>query len=992
MRSADPRVLCPDVIGRDAELVLLGAHLAKVKAGSGRTILITGEAGIGKSALLRLFADRARAADARVLLGECTETEARRPFGPFVQMLRGAQRDLPAGTIERSLRGNAQQLGSLVPELRAGSSPPGPVDPSERYRMHESFVALFSDLARRAPLVIAVEDLHWADEATLELFPYLAKHLSREQVMLVGTYRSDELHRRHPLNHALTELDRWRQVERITLRSLDLESTAAMIRATFALDQPPTRELVDAVHQRCEGNPFFTEEVLKTLVERGELVHRDGLWRVEALTARGVIPESIRVTVAQRMDQLSIEARRAVQIAAVIGPRFEFDLLRTVSGLGEAELLASIRAAIDAQLLVEEYDSEERYAFRHALTREAVLSELLQRERRLLHRVVGEALEARAGNEPGRFAEDLAEQFDQAHEVAKTRRYRALAATEALRVFAVARALHHLERAVELAPDDDPSLGSLLLRLAEAGYLSSEFRRSARAADEATRLFEAAGDANRAGAALLIGSNSRFNMGESFASREDLQRAREVLEPLGDSAELARVYEHIAAIAAIDDRTELIELAERALAVAHRTNAIGAEAGALLWLGSGMLREGRSEGLQRIREGLDLALDHQLVYDAERIYSNFLFVMDRTGASPSDAAALAEERWRHARRYGYRSDEIIFTECAAAFASGDWDTALDLAAEPNAESLQTAICGLFSAFVVTARDGPERGLPLLAEPVRRLLGAGTMQDTVKVGSASSALMLLAGDPRAALEHAETVADLVARDFEVIRVSHAAIYAMTAAHRLDDKNALQRWIELVLAQPGRSSRHTQARQAMARAERSAAEGDRDAAIATLGECLEHLAAAIALPAAFLPATFVHLRRAELLLERGAADDHDAAAAEVAADVPQLRRGKGIWYLAQLQAWAHAHGLPFPSDDVAPEPSEVSPAGRSPLSAREREVAILVAQGLSNREIAAKLVISERTAEGHVEQVRNKLGFHSRAQIAAWVAETMPGSYR
>jgi len=197
------------------------------------------------------------------------------------------------------------------------------------------------------------------------------------------------------------------------------------------------------------------------------------------------------------------------------------------------------------------YDSEERYAFRHALTREAVLSELLQRERRLLHRVVGEALEARAGNEPGRFAEDLAEQFDQAHEVAKTRRYRALAATEALRVFAVARALHHLERAVELAPDDDPSLGSLLLRLAEAGYLSSEFRRSARAADEATRLFEAAGDANRAGAALLIGSNSRFNMGESFASREDLQRAREVLEPLGDSAELARVYEYIAAIAAI---------------------------------------------------------------------------------------------------------------------------------------------------------------------------------------------------------------------------------------------------------------------------------------------------------------------------------------------------------------------------------------------------------------------------------------------------------
>jgi DNA-binding CsgD family transcriptional regulator len=276
---------------------------------------------------------------------------------------------------------------------------------------------------------------------------------------------------------------------------------------------------------------------------------------------------------------------------------------------------------------------------------------------------------------------------------------------------------------------------------------------------------------------------------------------------------------------------------------------------------------------------------------------------------------------------------------------------------------------------------------LIDGPLQRLRAADRPQWRIWGENAAAEIELLSGNEAACIRHADALETFVIDDYWLYGISHAAICAIVAARRLNDQTALRRWIELALSEPKRpKAHHNLARRAMAHAETAAELGDLDVAVTKLAECATHLAEGILAPAGFLPVTFVRLRRAELLLQRNAAGDREEAARELAADVPYLRRARATWYLGRLRDWAHAHDVPFPAEERTP----VATGSTSQLTAREHQVAVLVARGFTNRAIADKLVISERTAEGHVEQVRNKLGFHSRSQIAAWVAETMPRS--
>src|SRR5438445_4132926 len=193
--AAHHRILCPTLVGRETELAALDALLAEALRGAGRTVLITGDAGIGKSRLLAAFIAHARSSGAQILHGQCIKAEARRPFGPFVDSLRGVTDVSP---------GPDPQTDALA-------------DPGVRYRILRSFASIFVDLTRRAPIVLAIDDLHWADEGTFELFPYLSKALQDRMALLVGTYRTDELHRLHPLRAILTELARARVADTVTL-------------------------------------------------------------------------------------------------------------------------------------------------------------------------------------------------------------------------------------------------------------------------------------------------------------------------------------------------------------------------------------------------------------------------------------------------------------------------------------------------------------------------------------------------------------------------------------------------------------------------------------------------------------------------------------------------------------------------------------------------------------------------------------------------------
>jgi DNA-binding CsgD family transcriptional regulator len=335
-----------------------------------------------------------------------------------------------------------------------------------------------------------------------------------------------------------------------------------------------------------------------------------------------------------------------------------------------------------------------------------------------------------------------------------------------------------------------------------------------------------------------------------------------------------------------------------------------------------------------------------------------------------------------ARRHGYRTEVLLTDEAFYMFAGGDWDTVLRLVQEARGESVWTLQLQLLEAFIVAGRSGPERSLPVL-DVTRRALRDASASHKIFLASVLGRVTLLAGDTRATLEDLDDIAaDVRRRSYP--EVDEAVVCALTAAITQENGVALDRWINVALADEAGAQRiSARARRAFAQAERAAKEGDLDPSISLLGESAELFRQSFL---AFAE-TLARRRRSELLFRRNDVGDREAAQAELTAILPYWRKAKATWYLGQLERWAAELGLNFPAEAPAAARSPTRPA-RSQLTAREREVAALVASGLSNKEIAEKLVISERTAEGHVEHILGKLELRSRSQIASWHAGGNP----
>ncbi|HVR88447.1 MAG TPA: AAA family ATPase [Candidatus Limnocylindria bacterium] len=878
------QILCPIVVGRERERAALDAALADALAGRARTVLVSGEAGLGKSALLRDFAAHVKASGARMLVGECNEIEARRPFGPFIDAFIAAGIDLPT---ELSQGGPGAQL----------------VAEAERYRVHSAFAERLVLASRQAPLVVAIEDLHWADEATYELIPYLARKLKDARVLLLATYRSDELHRLHPLNHVLAELTRGRLAEDVRLHKLTLEETGNVMRGALGLDRQPTTEFRHALWDRTEGNPFFIEEILRALVEKGDLKYRDGAWRRTKDVADLAIPLSVRDAVQQRLLTLDPNARKVVQVAAVIGQRFEFDLLQEVSGLDESTVLAGIKAAIDEQLVREDADAdadEERYAFRHALSRESVLAEMLQRERRLLHRAVGEAIERNAGGALGARAEELAYHFDQARD-ARAFRYHELAATEAARMFGFPRAVHHLERAIELAADDEPRIGELQLRLADQAFWANDIVRSLRAAEQARATFDHSGDDHGAGEAIQRASLAHWYLGETEKARAMIDEAIGRLEPLGDSAALARCYGEASRLAMLDNREDdAVVLGERALEMAKRHGALDVEVSAYATIGTSLGHQRLDEGLPLLRKSLALAVEHGMQSHAHRAYNNLVATLVR-GPDYAEPARIHAESVAYADRWGVRPDVLIARDLLFRVDAGEWDEALADHAAMTPDTIWWYGRLVWTTFIRVARDGPSE--PLFAEMERaraRLLAAG---DTQWVGEAARPALayLLAGRYAEARDVAAAGSEAMRRTGYGFQTRLGTALVVAALARGDDAT-VDLWSRAMLDWPD-AGWAAPTGEAFARAALARRAGDAAGAIRLFREAAD--LAARQPPFQHQTHTSARLAIAEQLANEGHPEE---ARAELDRALPPWRRAKAAWYLAELERWAAAQGIP------------------------------------------------------------------------------------
>ncbi|MDG4861732.1 AAA family ATPase, partial [Streptomyces sp. T-3] len=365
--------ISPVFVGRSAELAALGEALSQADAGEPRALFVGGEAGVGKTRLVQEFLGRAAADGAVVALGGCVEIGADAlPYHPVSTALRALRRRLGA-ELDAAVAGQEGELARLLPEL--GEMDGGHPETDGRARLFELTVRLLERLAVDRTLILVLEDLHWADRSTRELLSYLLRALADSRLLIVATYRTDDLHRRHPLRPALAEYERLRTVTRLELPRFDRTEVSRQLAAIRG--EAPPEQVLDRVFDRSEGNAFFVEELACSILEGSP----------------GGISDSLRDLLLVRVEALPDGVQRVVRIAAEGGSEVEFGLLATVTGLAEDELIEALRTAVGAAVL-QPSDEGESFRFRHALMREAVADDLLPGERSRLSRRYAEALEA----------------------------------------------------------------------------------------------------------------------------------------------------------------------------------------------------------------------------------------------------------------------------------------------------------------------------------------------------------------------------------------------------------------------------------------------------------------------------------------------------------------------------------------------------------------------------------------------------------------------
>lgn len=982
-------VVCPMLVGRATQVAAITRLCAQVQAGSGRTLLIAGEAGVGKSRLAAETVAYAAGAGWAVLRGWGSEAERAAPFGALIDMLRAYSLSAPPETLARAFGPDRATLGLLLPELAAQPLSPTRSDSPDKQLIFPAVARLCAHLARDRGLLVTVEDLQWCDEASLDLLLYLARHTAALRVLLVGTYRNDDIGAE--LRQLLARLDRQRLVVEIPLTHLTRAEVGAMLEAIFGQPHPMGTELLNALYALSEGNPFMVEEMLKTMLAAGDIFSADGRWGCRA-GAELRVPRGVEDAIRQRSRQLAEPARELLTLAAVAGHRFAFGLLQRLTGWTEDELLLRLKELIAAQFLVEE--SAEVFAFRHALTRQVVATTLLARERRRLHRSIAYALtELSAGHADPPVA-DLAYHCFKGELWGEALAHARQAAERALALFAPAVAQVHIERAMAAAEllDQLPDPALLLLR-GRASAQQGAFAAAQADLEAALGFARAARDERAIWEALTA-------LGDLWASRDYRQtghffaQALEQARALGDPALLAATLNQLGNWHMNQERpAEALRLHREALAIFERLADRQGVAQTCDLLGIAHTSSGDLLGAQASFQqaiGLWRALDNRrgLVLSLAGLALGSGYPLERCDLTPQQALVAAIESVELAQAMGWRSGESLALICCgmALTQSGKYGRAL----------------------------GALRAALVAAEEIEHI---GWMADSLLALGVLHLDLLAFEEARQLLERSLELARTLSSTLWVRRA--AAMLAM-AEVRLGNLSRAEALLDEVAGAADTTTTLGQRMVWWARAELMLARGEAAEGLAVV----EWLVAGTAnlTQEEALPVPQLWLLRGRALVGCGRVGEA-ATALLIAGQVAQARGLRGLAWRAAAELARFGPALaaatqPMRSAETArvliealtaelataqgggPEEARLaerfvrralalfpaSASARAPLTAREREVALLVAAGKTNRQIAQALVLSERTAERHVANIMAKLGVGSRTQIAVWVAQT------
>jgi len=973
----------PVLVGRADYLARLDEGLADARLGESTAVLIGGEAGVGKSRLVSEFAARA-AGHARALTGGCLELGASGlPFAPFTGLLRQLVRELGLQGVAELLSGpGRRELARLLPELGEPASHDDEAYQGEaRARLFEQMLTLFERLAETGPLVLIIEDAHWADRSTRDLLTYL---IGNQQVMrgvlIVVTFRSDELHRGHPLRPLLAELGRIGWVQRLELPRLTRSEATAQIAAILTRDPEPAQ--ADNVFRRSEGNPMFVEQLL---------------------CFDGELPESLRDLVLANVQRLPDETRELLRVASAGGCRIGHQLLAAVSQAGEDDLLRALRPAVSGNVLLAD---EGGYQFRHALICEAMHDDLLPGEHSRLHARYAEAISADAELVPtGRAAIEVAHHWYSAHDVTWALISAWEAAAQAGEALAYAEQLDMLSRVLELwdsVPDAAARIGADHVRVFEEAiaitHLTGDDDRGIGLATAALRELDA--ETQPARTALLLEQRGLLRcMQDPEVGVADLRRALELVTGGAYEQERGRVLAGLAYMLKKAADVEQAEpIAEEALAIARRTGDLATQASALLTLA--MIRYDGDAGaypaglemLAEARAAASQAGDYHLMMNAIINESHLLEgIGEHARAAEAARAGLAESQ-----RYGLiRTSEAVLAvnQAEPLAALGRWDEASKvLVAALGSSSVAMSRSSLWqlAGNLALARGDLDRAHDNEAVAVELLSGLPYRdQHHLPVAGLQIELRAAEGQLSAALDAAQDALsryDLQASPryaWPVLVASAAAaseVLTRPAAARADGDAGRAAALIGALRGEAAALEVTGPVQAALRLTFQALDARCQGAEAAVSVPLWQSAAtaweALGEP---YPQARALFGLAEATLGGGADRDEAASALQRAAG---LARGLGAApLLADVTLLARRARIPLDDGSAGGAAPAADGDPRLGLTQREFEVLRLVAAGMSNSAIAGELFISAKTVSVHVSNILGKLGTASRGEAAA-----------
>jgi ATP/maltotriose-dependent transcriptional regulator MalT len=964
------RVTSTRFVGRAAELAELCAALEASAAGTPALALVAGESGVGKTRLASELTAHARTAGARVLSGDCEL-----PYAPLVGALRRVARegDPAFDALPASQRAD---LASILPGLGESSRDEGAE--AEQVRVFEALLAVFDAMAAEQPLLLVIEDLHWADSSTRGFVRFLARTLCTERMLVVGTYRSDELHRRHPLRPLLAELARDPLAHLVELERLSRDEMTEQLEDILGSRADPG--LVQRLYSRSEGNPLFTEELLAV-----------------GLDGRGTLPPTLRDALMLRVERLSRPAQEVLRWLACQSLRD--DLLRELTDLDPGDLREGLREAVGSQIAVAHADGS--YGFRHALLREVVYDDLLPGERAELHAAIARALE-RVVEEQGERVHLTAEVAhhwlaagDQPAALAAS--VRAAAAAE--RVNAFHESLSLRERALGLWDRvDDPeqvtglSQVDLLMQAANAADVTGDAARQETLLRRTLELVDEESQPSLAAAVLERLSRALWSLNRQEESVETINRALALLPEDEQSRERAALLVELARCRMLQSRfAESIGVARDALEVARAIGTRDVEVRALNVMGTALgNRFEAEEGAGALREALEIAREAGLPREVTAAYINLADVLHVSGRT-ADALEVAREGLETGAPSTRAFDWLTMNAVEFSYYLGHWQEARELLPSQSRRRfgnqlfvwhMSRAVLALGEGDLETARVELEAmELPARESTEPQFVGAyGWMRAELERRSGNIDPARAAVDD--ALDQIEYCSDDVTRIAGVagagLRVeADAATLARDRRDTEAEHVALKRaeaHLERLRLTGGAGGPVERAELSCGEAEHSRAVGDDDPALwtaaveawAELGRPYQRV--------------YASWRRAEALVR---AEDRSGAAAVASEALRAARELGSEWLVAELESLAARARLrllgpagPAPADSAA-EPAD-EPFGLTP---RERQVLALVARGATNREIGLELHMAEKTASVHVSRILAKLDVRSRTEAAA-----------